>query len=535
MKILSSAVAGVLLASSLAAQQTELARLVAPPPPVNNPLWNGVVGRAVALSDEWAVVADPGGGRGGEVYLYHRSATGWALSQTLRGEKDALFGQDVALEGDTLVVGASYWGFPTGNALGRVYVYEWTGTQWIGVQQIPAPQDLNLEHWPMFGYAVATFRNILVVSAPGVDQPVSHAGEVLVYERTGGDWVLSARFRLRPVPDVVNGIYGAHGVDVSAWGDTIVAGAGLGMGAAFVYERGPGGWEQTAILENPDPKIGDHFGLSAAIDRGTIVIGRPTSSPFNLRPGKGFIFERGAEGDWNLVQEIRASGGFATDEFGFSAAIHGDRLVVGAQFGKLNGPGSGTVYLFERAANGWPETEGIRMIASDPPPTKEGQLGWAVDICRDFILAGSPSAWDEVGNREGKAYLFTVELGMSYCTPTGPHATLTITGSELAADQRLTLTVRDAPDAVRGLFVLSPSPLGMPFAGQQLCVGAPAIRLAYATTGPQGIVLQEVDFDDPRLAGKLAPGSTWYFQFAHESLATGQRVALSNAVSLTLQ
>jgi len=137
----------------------------------------------------------------------------------------------------------------------------------------------------------------------------------------------------------------------------------------------------------------------------------------------------------------------------------------------------------------------------------------------------------------GKALTFTIELGTSYCEPPGPgpHARLSLTGSELARSHRLTLTVRDAPSDAHGLFLVSQTSASVPFGSHQLCLGAPLVRLATALAGPEGVALQDVDWTDPRLAGKLGAGSTWYCQLAHEGKGSGQRIELSNAVSLTLQ
>ena len=139
--------------------------------------------------------------------------------------------------------------------------------------------------------------------------------------------------------------------------------------------------------------------------------------------------------------------------------------------------------------------------------------------------------------RPGKALIFSIELGTSYCEPPGPgsHVRLSLTGSELARDRRLTLAIRGAPAHAHGLFLASQTSASLPFGNHQLCLGVPLLRLATALAGPECIALHDVDWTDPRLFGKLGVGSTWHCQFAHEGMGSGHRIELSNAVALTLQ
>jgi len=534
-----AAIAILVITAAVSAQQTELVQVVPPPPPLNNPAYNNFAGAAVAISEEWAVVGDYAAGRTGEVYLYRKTPSGWRFEHRLvEGPEGTRFGSSLAMDGDTLVVGAFNWGWPV-NRHGKAYVYRWSGSEWGKVQEL-CPGLWN-EVYPFFGHALALSGDTLVISAPGVDQPVMNAGAVFLYERIQGTWVLVQRFGLPPVPNVLNKVYGTLGEDVAVSGNTVVASAAYNYGAALVYERGPSGWVQSATLRNPTPQIGDNFGLSVAIAGDTIAVGMPALSvPLTCPPGKAYVFERNSADGWTLAQEIRARDGWgsntSSDWFGTSLALDDDRLVVAAPYGKYNGASSGTVYSFIRGASGWPPTESERFVASDPSPVWGERLGYSVDIHQDFVLSGAVGGW--VGDiSPGKALTFTIELGTSYCEPPGPgpHARLSLTGSELARSHRLTLTVRDAPSDAHGLFLVSQTSASVPFGSHQLCLGAPLVRLATALAGPEGVALQDVDWTDPRLAGKLGAGSTWYCQLAHEGKGSGQRIELSNAVSLTLQ
>ncbi len=535
MKLTSALLGLLVLTAPVGSQQSEFVQVVPPPAPVANVLYNNFAGKDVAMSEEWIAVGDYAAGRTGEVYLYRKTPSGWEFVQRILEAPATNFGSSLAIQGDTLIIGEYMWGWPV-NLQGKAYVYEWSGSEWTKTQEL-IPGGLWSHDDPEFGWTLALSGDVLAVSAVGADHPVQGAGAVFVYERIQGTWVLVERFALPAVPDVLNKEYGFLGTGLAISGNTIVAGASKMFGAALVYERGPSGWSRTALLENPTPEWNDSFGYSADISGDTIVVGMPVAGGSETRIGEAYIYERDAIGDWALTREIRASDGFQGDYFGFCLALEGDRLAVGAPNANLNGPFSGTVYLFARTQAGyWPATEKVRMVASDPHPVWGEHLGWAVDLHQDFVLAGAPNGW--AGNiRPGKALVFTIELGTSYCEPTspGPHATLAVTGSEVARRRRLTLTARDAPAEAHGVFLVSNSPGSLPFGSHQLCLGAPVVRLSTALTGIDGIALHDVDWTDPGLAGKLAAGATSYYQFVHAGKGSGQRIELSNAISLTLQ
>ncbi len=396
--------------------QTELQRIVAPPPPNGDPYYNFDVGGAVAISDEWAAVADKTvNDATGEVYLYRRTSCGWFFQQRLIGEEDSAFGGSLAIDGDTLAVGGWLWG----GQLGKVYIFQFTGAAWVKTQEI-LPDGLEGFERPKFGNSVALSGDVLVVGAPWVDAPVEDGGEVRVYERVVGTWQPAARFRLPPVPEVLAGDLYGLGYSVAVSGNTIVAGAPLQVGAVYTYERGPNGWLPAAVIENPSPELGDTFGYSVGISGEHLVIGMPATVGSHYRPGKAYILERTGSGTWNLEQEIRASDGYADgdhgDDFGAAVAVDGDHVIVGALNGRMNGPDTGTLYLFTRTPSGWPATENLRLIASDSSGQSD-RLGAAVDMEGPFVVGGAIGGWCE-GIREGKAYAFALELGESYCEPT---------------------------------------------------------------------------------------------------------------------
>ncbi|MEE8468281.1 MAG: FG-GAP repeat protein, partial [Planctomycetota bacterium] len=213
------------------AQQTEAAKLFPP-----SKFDTSITGSDVAISGAWALVGDHTAGVGGQVYFFRRGPGGWTLQQVERGFQSSTFGS-VAIDGETAVVGAHLWDF--GNTWrGKAYVYEWQGGSWMPVENFLPPK---LDDWSVFGWDVAISGDVIVVGAPGADAVIKDGGEVFIYERVKGVWALVKRLQLPSVPKTLSWDYRFLGASVAVDGDLMVAGAPGKTGAAFVYERGPTG------------------------------------------------------------------------------------------------------------------------------------------------------------------------------------------------------------------------------------------------------------------------------------------------------
>gem|GEM_PF-3077483 len=516
-------------------QQFESAKLSAP-----NITTNNFFGYKAAISGPWALVGDYSAGGGGEVYFYRRGSGGWALEQLVRGPQSSRMGS-VAIDGDVAVLGMMTWDWAASRT-GKVRVYELQGEEWIQVQELLPP---GLKWSDIFGQGVGISGDVLVVGAPAVDRHVTNSGALYVYERQAGVWTLVQTLYLPRNPNTILG-HKYLGRSIAVEGDCIVAGAPGTYGAAYVYERGPQGWAQVAVLTDATPSAGDRLGTSVSISGDTIVVGEPALGPvgWNYRAGSAFIHERDSAGTWNLVREIQASDGFGGsdygDHFGSSVAISTDRIVVGADNGKNWAKLDGKGYLFERGPTGsWPATETRQLMAASPPQSKRDSLGEAAAMDDEFILLGGPLS------EGGSVYVFEFELGMQYCSQapnsTGKPARLTVTGTELASEQTLTLSVRDCPADVPGLFLLSSGRESQRIANGsgwlQLCLGPRAVRLSpMAATGPGGVAIHTLDFSDPLIGGFLLAGTTRYFQFAYRDPAlVTTSFSLSNAIAVTLK
>lgn len=149
----------------------------------------------------------------------------------------------------------------------------------------------------------------------------------------------------------------ASGVAVAIAGDTVVVGArfedsnatgvngnqtnnsATDSGAAYVFVRDGNSWTQQAYLKASNSRPIDQFGFSVAISGDTIAVGAPTKSTGSvLFNGVVFVFVRSGT-NWTQQASLQASNLGDADSFGASVAVTADTLVVGAPFESSNATG----------------------------------------------------------------------------------------------------------------------------------------------------------------------------------------------------
>jgi hypothetical protein len=201
-----------------------------------------------------------------------------------------------------------------------------------------------------------------------------------------------------------------EGADLFGWsiaisGDTVVAGVpnenekGIQAGAAYVFVRKGGVWTQEAKLLASDGFAGDEFGWSVAISGDTVVVGAPKANFFNLDQGTAYVFQRTGT-EW-IQQKKFALVLSQDDHFGWSVAIDGDTIAVGMPNDSYGGQANlGRVFVYVRDGQTW--TLAQQLTASNGAGFYV--FGRAVSVSGDRILVGSPGA--QSGNGRGAAYAF---------------------------------------------------------------------------------------------------------------------------------
>ena len=129
------------------------------------------------------------------------------------------------------------------------------------------------------------------------------------------------------------------------------------------------------------------FGAAIAIGDGEIFVGRTGGGIAGATypsPGSIYVFERADDG-WDFAYIITGDDVEIGDEFGAALAVDGDRLLVGSP-GRADGVGG--AYIFERGNDGaWAQT--VEFV---PPADREIRgAGASVALSGDGVYLGAPS------------------------------------------------------------------------------------------------------------------------------------------------
>jgi hypothetical protein len=305
-----------------------------------------------------------------------------------------LFGFSVAIHGDRLAIGAPY-GDPQLVNNGYVDLYERIGSNWTFVQKVvPTAFDIPPPLHPelMFGDQVLLRGDMLIV---GARHFFDTAGRVFVFERNGGTFVQTQQ--LKPAVDVQESSFGgalALSGDTLAIGRGGAGGAGSGgggmqqpylAGEVHVYVRSNGQFVLQQILVAPDGKLSDHFGGGLDLQGDRLVV-RGKSSVY--------LFQRQA-GVWiatwqHATPNSGASQGAVLLRPGPSPLVQAD-LFVGepnATLGRL--PAAGRVLRFTAS------TSGPGYVANgalqDPQPVANGRFGSALAASGGLLQVTAPTS-----------------------------------------------------------------------------------------------------------------------------------------------
>jgi hypothetical protein len=276
------------------------------------------------------------------------------------GTANDQFGSSVAVSGDTMVIGAIA-DDDNGADSGSAYIFtrdaagsptaSWTQR----IKLLPA--DGVAVDW--FGYSVAIDGDTVVVGANRDDDKGTDSGSAYVFTRdVAGD--LTASWTQRAKLLAVDGEGGDHfGRVVAISGDTVALGAiydddmGDKSGSAYIFTRNVAGdltasWSQFAKLLPSDGAANQYFGHSVSVSGDTVAVGAYFDDDKGTQSGSAYIFTRNIAGDltasWTQRAKLLASDGAAVDWFGYSVAIDGDTVAVGAVYDDDNGADSGSAY-----------------------------------------------------------------------------------------------------------------------------------------------------------------------------------------------
>ena len=351
----------------------------------------------------------------GAVYLYEHKDTGWVQVSKLlasQGVTGDVMGLSLAIDGETIAVGAPLDDNEGGTDAGAVYIFTKPADGWQAVTnetvRITSPAtDTRKDRG--FGTAIALKGDTLVVGAPGKGDALV-SGDVFVFQGSGANWVPKARLN---VPNLNGSDLFGSAVDFD--GNTIVVGA-FGQdnekGAVYLFRKPVAGWSDKsydALLMADDAAIKDYFGGSVAIEGDTIMVGANGDDDKGSKSGSVYLFTR-SNGAWEQQPEkLHASDGKAVGNFGYSLDLSSNVLVVGAS-SLSDDEASDSVYIFTRSGEKWIQQE--KLSDPDQKPKSKFGISVAIDETGSTIVVGAVGADAGSSRAEkdaGAAYLYQYE------------------------------------------------------------------------------------------------------------------------------
>ncbi len=357
-------------------------------------------GLSVAVSGDTVVVGarEHLRDRPDSAYVFVKPPGGWVgvLTETakLTPSDRLLFFTSVAVSGDTVVVGAAIADFIPDSA----YVFVKPPGGWVDATEDAKLTASDGAVFDSFGVDVAVGGDTVVVGAFEDDIGDNlEQGSAYVFVKPLAGWggALNQSAKLTASDGAFRD---SLGISVAVSGDTVVAGAchvsplgpDCGQGSAYVFVKPAGGWtgptNENAKLTASDgggPGGGD-FGRSVAVSGDTVVVGAPSDTTGNnLLHGSAYVFVK-PPGGWagaltESVKLIASDGADHRQELGSSVAVSGDTVVGGAPgpcLSKLlcRNQNPGSAYVFNLSD----------ILPPPPPPPPSGCTvnGVSNQVCR---------------------------------------------------------------------------------------------------------------------------------------------------------
>jgi len=363
----------------------------------------------------------------GAVYVFTRNNNIWsqqAYIKSSNSEASDFFGVSVAIDNDTLVVGAigeasnatTINGNEADNSKafsGAAYVF--TRTQGLWSQQAYLKAN-NTDSDDQFGYSVSVHGDKIIVGAinedsraegingNGLDNGASNAGAAYTYVRSNNNWSFDAY--LKPSN---NDAGDGFGYSVAIYANSAAVGSHLedsnltgtsplntnvdnnisqDSGAVYVFADSTGSWLQQSYIKPLNTDSLDNFGTSVALFDNTLVVGSPFESSnatgINgdgednsvFAAGAAYVFVRSGE-IWSQQAYLKASNTEASDTYGISVGLTADMVVVGARAEDssstgVNGDGfdnsasnSGAAYVYSRNGTLWNQMAYLKAPTTD--------------------------------------------------------------------------------------------------------------------------------------------------------------------------
>ena len=287
---------------------------------------------------------------------------------------DDYFGHSVAIEDNMMLVGARrdmIRGIPSGN----VYVFD------LDSATPDIPVDLLDNTTPAvgaaFGSAVAKQGNLLAVGTEHFDDSAIDEGRVEIFDLSSAAPTVPILLIPNPAPEEDD----QFGATLALEGDILSVGS---QSKPFVYLYDLGSATPTIpmlTLSNPTPNNTDAFGSALALEGNYVVAGAPEFDGVNANEGVAYVFDLESTTPDTPILTLHNPEPRSGDVFGASVAIDGESVIVGSP----NSGSSGRSYVFDLGSAS-PQLPIANLYS---PETTYDEFGSAVDINGSAVVVGA--------------------------------------------------------------------------------------------------------------------------------------------------
>ena len=275
----------------------------------------------------------------GSAYIFHKEDGEWNFQQKIvleDGQEWDYFGM-----GDIYGEWALFNSYDdtNGENSGAVYAYHLEDYEWVQTQTI---YPHNPAQYQYFGTSISIWEEYAIIGSQGYN---SFTGASYIFKLENGFWVEKAFITASDGED-----NDAFGYRVSIHEDYAIIGADCndeiawGMGAAYIFKRENENWiEMAKLLPTIDDttEFAAFFGSDVDIENNYVVVGQ-----YSYGGGSGFgkasVFRREGE-EWSLQKTYEPSDNHQGNHFGYSVAMHKNKILVGARTANSNG----SAYIFD--------------------------------------------------------------------------------------------------------------------------------------------------------------------------------------------
>ena len=327
---------------------------------------------------------------GGAAYVFAKTPQRWKQEAKLIApdpESGDGFGWAVDIDTTTAVIGVPK-DDDAGSNSGSVYVFVKEDNAWKQQVKLLARDTARSDS---FGEVVALENDTLVVGAPGhTHADIRFAGAAYVFERQGERWIERAKITANDAAKSDRfGVAVAIHIDTIIVGSTLNdAGRGKDAGAAYVYVREGNAWRQHTKLVGDDSRAGDHFGAGVATTGEIAIIGAPLHEEEGLGSGAAYAFLK-TDGVWKETEKIVPDNPVKGLVFGSATAISRDTVIVTGGTDEEGAPGFGNgsaAYVYSAEKN-----FGLPPYAVKPAGLKVTTIG---NIKRTALLQNFPNPFN---------------------------------------------------------------------------------------------------------------------------------------------